>query len=152
MKYIKWICLIAGITGVIILSIKFINSNNNSNKNNETKIEEKFNFTDTYNTAWYKKGVAYYENKVLFSENLNIADSRYMVFYEGYVEYYNPMTDEIHKYNYNYNKQNQTISIDSENFFLPKGTYNIEFENDYLKISQSIDNNDYIYYFLSAKG
>lgn len=147
LKYIKWLCLIIGIIGLIILGINFINYNS------ETKPkEEKFKIIDIYNTAWYKRGVAYYENKELFNENLNLDDPRYMVFYENYVEYYNPMTEKTDKYDYTYNEQTQTITINSEDFFLPNGTYNIEFEDSYLKISQSIDGNDYIYYFLSAEG
>lgn len=147
LKYIKWICLIIGIIGLIILGINFINYNN------ETKQkEEKFKISDFYNTVWYKRGVALYENNKLFNKNLNLDDSRYMVFYENYVEYHNPTTEKIDKYNYIYNEQNQTITINSEDFFLPNGTYNIEFENEYLKISQSIDGNEYIYYFLSAEG
>lgn len=147
LKYIKWICLIIGIIGLIILSINFINYNNNSKQK-----EEKFGISDIYNTAWYKRGVAFYENKELFNKNLNLDDPRYMIFYETYVEYHNPITNQKNEYTYTYNQQNQTITLNSENFFLSNGTYNIEFENEYLKISQSIDGNDYIYYFLSAEG
>lgn len=147
LKYIKWLFLITGIIGIITLSIIFLNSNKNN-----TKIEKKFEISDIYNTTWYKTGVAYYENKVLFSENLNLYDPRYMVFYKDYVEYYNPLIEKTDKYTYYYNEQSQTITINSEDFFLPNGTYNIDFENEYLKISQSIDGNDYVYYFLSAKG
>lgn len=147
MKYLKWICLIIGIIGIISLSIIFLKNNSN-----EPKTENIFEISDIYNTAWYKRGVAYYENKELFNKNLNLDDPRYMIFYENYVEFYNPIKEQENKYTYSYNQENQTITINSEDFFLPNGTYNIEFENEYLKISQSIDGNDYIYYFLSAEG
>ena len=87
-----------------------------------------------------------------FNENFNLDDPRYMVFYETHLEFYNPLTNKKNEYSYSYTKKNKTITINSEDFFLPKGTYNIEFENKYLKLSQSIDGNDYIYYFLSAEG
>ena len=147
MKYLKWICLIIAIIGFIVLGIKFFELNN------QKQIEKKeFDIKDTFNTAWYKKGVAYYENKKLFNENFNLDDPRYMVFYETHLEFYNPLTNKKNEYSYSYTKKNKTITINSEDFFLPKGTYNIEFENKYLKLSQSIDGNDYIYYFLSAEG
>lgn len=147
MKYIKWICLIISIIGFIILGIKFFNINN------QKQIEKnEFDIKDTFNTAWYKRGIALYENKKLFNENFNLNDPRYMVFYETYVEFYNPITNQKNEYTYSYNQENQTIIINSEDFFLQNGIYNIKFENEYLKISQSIDGNDYIYYFLSAEG
>lgn len=145
MKYIKWICLSIAILGIIILSIIFINNNNKPQ-------EQKFNISDIYNTAWYKKGVAFYENGILFNENLELEDIRYIVFYKNYAEYHNPKLSKKDTYTYTYNQENQTITINSEDYLLEKGTYNIDFENNYLKIYQLIDEKEYVYYFKSSEG
>ena len=122
-------------------------------KQNEYAIDETENLISKIYKGSVKNLVAtLYENKKLFNENFNLNDPRYMVFYETYVEFYNPITNQKNEYTYSYNQENQTIIINSEDFFLQNGIYNIKFENEYLKISQSIDGNDYIYYFLSAEG
>ena len=78
LKYIKWICLIAAIIGMIILSSLYIT---NSKKNTTTTQKSKLDYL--YNTAWYKTKIENYENNKLIG-SITFTDPRYIIFTKDY--------------------------------------------------------------------
>lgn len=145
LKYIKWICLFISIIGIVLLGIKFINLNDKESLNNK-----KFNINKIYNTAWYKTGIAYYENNKLIDENFNIKDLDYIIFTSKNITYYNSNINEINTYDYIFKNKSIVINFDSN--LIVKGTYNIEIENEKLKLTNCSNKYCFVYYFESAKG
>ena len=140
-KYVKWFLLIILIICLIIIGIKFDNYEN----------KDEFVISDIYNFSWYKKGIAVYENGELISENKDIVSSNYyMVFTKEKVSYYNLTMEKFDEYSYSYN--DGKITINSEDYFISKGTYNIAFNDDLLELSIKDNKTEYVYYFERSVG
>lgn len=136
-KYIKWFLLTILITGLIILGIKFVNY-------------DKFKMSSIYNMEWYKKGIAIYEGDELFSENHELTSIYYMTFTKDKVNYCNSLTNECDKYSYSYKKG--IMTVDAEDYFIPKGTYNINYNDEGLELSIKDNEITTKYYFTTPLG
>lgn len=142
-KYFKWILLIILIISLIITSILFINFSKNKNENNNNSTE----ISEILNKRWRRVGAALYENGKLVSENNELYDLRYMFFTKDYVAYCNPPSEDCDEYTYTYS--DGLITINSEDYFVTKGTYNISFKETGITLSQTSGNIKVIYYFES---
>ena len=138
-KYIKWFLLIILIIALIIIGIKIVDYD-----------KDKFDISIIYNKDWYKRGVAVYENDELFSENQSLNGIYYMIFMEDNVSYCNSMTKECVVYSYEY--KNGKVTINSDDDFIPKGTYDIKYEDDVLELSIKDKINTIVYYLRSPVG
>ena len=144
-KYFKWFMLGIFIISVIITLILFFNfikdhdtvyTDNELNQNSPLSI--------IYGKKWRRTGVAHYEGGLLVSDNMDLEDFRFMVFTEDYVEYCDMYGEDCDKYHYEYN--DGIIFIDSEDYLIIKGTYNIVFDEEIIELSIEKDNYKYIYY------
>ena len=138
-KYIKWFFLMILIAGLIILGIKFINFD-----------KDDFDISSIYDLNWYKRGIAIYENDELFSENYNLAGIYYMTFMKDKVNYCNSISLECDEYFYSY--KNGKITIDAEDYFISKGTYNINYNDEELELSVEDGEITTVYYFTTPLG
>lgn len=128
---------------IILIGLGFVLLKNND--------YNKYDLSDLYNLAWHKSGVALYEDGVLINENLDIfRTGRYIVFYEGYMEYVKPEEDSIERYNYTYDENG--FAVEGPDYLLPEGTYQLEFVDEYIKFTRNIDKQTVSYYFQSSVG
>lgn len=104
-----------------------------------------FNIRDIYNYTWFKRGLAIYDNDKLIDENQNLNGPVYMTFTEDKVTYCNLDTDKCDEYTYSY--ADGKITINSENYFMPQGIYNIDIKDDVLELSVEDGSVTIIYYF-----
>ena len=138
-KYIKWILLVILIFCLLIFGIKFLNYNNE---------EAKINISDIYGTDWYKFGIAFYENKKLITENKKVTGLYRMSFDNEKVTYCNLENDKCNEYTYSYD--GEKITINSEDYFIPNGTYNIKLEDGVLILSIKDGIYTIVYYLNSS--
>ena len=140
-KYIKWILLVILIISLIITSILFINfaSNREDTLKNETSELDKF-----YGKKLRRIGVALYKNDELISENLELTDLRFMVFNKNNVTYCDMNGEKCDKYDYLYEKD--VITINSEDYFITNGTYEIEFTDNRILLTQMVDDMKMVHY------
>lgn len=142
LKYIKWLCLIIGIIGVITLSSLYID-NFKKNLTNNTESETSY----LYNTAWYKTKIENYKNNKLIG-SVTLTDPRYIIFYPNHVEYVYP--EETNQYTYTY--IDKILTITGPTNFLLEGSYKVSFDNNQLKLSISEKNKTKVHYFTKAEG
>lgn len=138
-KYIKWFLLVILIIVFGILGFKFVNYD-----------KDNFDISVIYDKEWYKRGIAVYENDELFSENQRLTGVQYMIFTKDSVTYCDSMTEECDNYSYKY--KDGKITIDAEDYFIPKGTYDIKYEDEVLVLSIKDNINTIIYYLRSPVG
>lgn len=154
-KYIKWIFLIIFVIAVIITILLFVNFAKNTdlgtnNDGNNANVSDNDNtaISKIYNLRWIRTGMSVYENEELTYEYLNFASDRYMVFSEDYVQYCYTSTEVCEDYKYQYNRDDRTIFIDSEDYFVVNGTYEIVLhENSFDLIMPVNETGKVIYYF-----
>lgn len=132
-KNLKWILLVVLIISLIITGILFINFNKDRNSNAIDDTE----FSKILNKRWRRVGVSLYENGELISENFELSDLRYMFFTQDYVAYCNPPSEDCDEYTYIY--EDGVITINSEDYFITKGTYDIVFEEESITLSQTLE-------------
>lgn len=142
LKYIKWLCLIIAIIGIIILGVIYTN---NLKKTPDNNSQQK-NYS-LYDTAWYKTKIENYENNELVG-TMTLSDPRYIIFNKDYVEYVYP--EETKQYMYTYN--DKILTITGPTNFLSEGSYKVSFDNNQLKLSNDNENKTKIYYFTRAEG
>ena len=149
-KYIKWIGLLIILFLILVLGMKFVNYINLDNVADfsENNMNE-FNIIDIYNIPLYKTGIAYYQGDKLISKNFEIVDNCNITFYENYFEFIDPYSDVKDKFIYTY--ENGVINVNSDNYFLVKGMYDVSYENSKIKLSQTEDGNTFVYYFDTLK-
>lgn len=142
-KYIKWILLIILIICFVILSIKFINYDNNDNR--DLKDNQIFDINDIYGYDWYMSGLSVYKNGELVIEDKGLISVHYMKFNDSNVVYCNSIDNKCDKYNYLY--KDEKMTIESDDYFVPRDMYDVEFVDNILQLSILKGTNKYIYYF-----
>lgn len=153
-KYLKWILLIILLISLSIFGIRVINYINSDNNNGEQTIVEnnditdgidEFLISDIYGFNWRKFGIAIYENNTLFSENNGLDGPYNMRFNEDKVTFCNNVTNECDEYSYSYS--DGKITINSGDYFVSKGTYDIKLKDDILELRILDDDLTIVLYF-----
>lgn len=148
-KYIKWIFLIIFIIALIITIMLFVNfAKNRDNKDIDTDNK----ISQLFDKKWVRTGLSIYENNVLKGENLNLSDTRYIVFSNDFVSYCNNIDNECKDYYYEYNDEYETVFIDSEDYLVERGTYKITFYQNKFDLSLIYDEGTVIFHFDTPKG
>lgn len=137
-KCIKWILLFMFIISFIILIVLFFNYDDSKLKKDISII---------YNKHWYRDGVSLYDNGKFISENFKLGDTRYLYFTKDFVKYCDNATGACEQFNYIYDEENGTIYLDSSDYFIVKGTYNIEYDENEMKLIEVTDGVEFTHYF-----
>lgn len=139
--------LVILIVCIIITMVKFINY---SNDKFIISDNDKFEISDIYNYKWYKSKIEIYENDVLKHESFNSLEPIYMNFVDNIVTYCNFDTKECNEYTYSYG--NGKITINSGDYFLGNGSYDLKFKDSVLELSILQNKTKLIYYFNYSVG